>query len=233
MKLNTFSIVARCSRTGELGVAVSTKVPGVGGLCPFARAGVGAVATQAWVNPYLGPRILDALATGLSAERALHREVDAETDREIRQLGVVDTRGGSAAFTGSETDPWKGHRSGRDYSVQGNMLVGAETVAAMEDAFLASAAEPLVERLMLALEAGQMAGGDRRGRQSAALLVHGEEDYPLADLRVDEHADPVAELRRVLEVAKRELFPFVVALPTKRNPRGDFAAVRAAIAPRS
>jgi uncharacterized Ntn-hydrolase superfamily protein len=146
---------------------------------------------------------------------------------------VVDARGESAAYTGAETDPWKGHRIGPNYAVQGNMLVGAETIAAMERAFLASAAEPLVERLMLSLEAGQAAGGDRRGRQSAALLVHGEEDYPLADLRVDEHGDPVAELRRVLEVAKRELFPFVVAMPTKRNPRGAFAAVRAAIAPRS
>src|SRR5437870_8268487 len=103
MKLTTFSIVARCARTGELGVAVSTKVPAVGSLCPFVRARVGAVATQAWVNPYLGPRILDALAAGASAQSALRDAVGAEVDRELRQIGVVDARGESAAFTGADT----------------------------------------------------------------------------------------------------------------------------------
>jgi uncharacterized Ntn-hydrolase superfamily protein len=233
MNLTTFSIAGRCARTGELGVAVSTKVPGVGGLCPFVRAGVGAVATQAWVNPYLGPRALDALASGLDAEAALRRVVEDEVDREIRQIGVVDALGRSAAFTGAETDPWKGHRTGPDFAVQGNMLVGEETVTAMAQAFCGARGEPLAERLMRALEAGQAAGGDRRGRQSAAILVHGSEDYPLVDLRADEHPEPVAELRRIFEVAKRELFPLVAALPTKKSPRGDFAAIREAIAPKS
>src|SRR5882762_4142244 len=130
MNLTTFSIVARCARTGELGVAVSTKVPGVGSLCPFVRAGVGAVATQAWVNPYLGPRVLDALASGLEAEAALRSVLDAEVDR---QIGVVDARGRSAAFTGPETDGWKGHRTGPGFSIQGNMLVGEDTLTAMVD----------------------------------------------------------------------------------------------------
>jgi uncharacterized Ntn-hydrolase superfamily protein len=233
MKLTTFSLVGRCRRSGRLGVAVSTKVPAVGSLCPFVRSKVGAVATQAWVNPYLGPRILDALATGLSAAAALERVLGEEVDRELRQVGVVDARGGSAAFTGADTDPWKGHRSGPDLAVQGNMLVGEETILAMQGAFEASAEEPLAERLLRGLEAGQKAGGDRRGRQSACLLVYGDEDYPLADLRADEHPDPVAELRRIFEVAKRELFPFVEVLPTKANPRGDFAAIRAAIAPKA
>jgi len=232
MKLNTFSIAARCQRTGELGVAVSTKIPAVGSLCPFVRAGVGAVATQAWVNPMLGPRLLDALATGLAAEVALRKVLDAETDREIRQVGVVDSRGGSGGYTGTDTDPWKGHRTGPDYAVQGNMLVGEATIVAMAEAFEKSPEESLGERLMRALEAGQAAGGDKRGRQSAALLVHAGEDYPLIDLRADEHHDPVAELRRILEVAKRDLFPFVAALPTRTNPRGDFPAIRAAIAPK-
>src|SRR5215831_16485085 len=111
MKLTTFSIVARCSQTGQLGVAVSTKVPAVGSLCPFVRAGVGAVATQAWVNPYLGPRILDALSAGASAKSALQDVLDGEVDRELRQVGVVDARGESAAFTGGATDPWTGHRT--------------------------------------------------------------------------------------------------------------------------
>jgi uncharacterized Ntn-hydrolase superfamily protein len=233
VNLTTFSIVARCARTGQLGVAVSTKVPAVGSLCPFVRARVGSLATQAWVNPYLGPRILDALAAGASAESALREVLAGEIDRELRQVGVVDARGESAAFTGAETDPWTGHRTGPGYSVQGNMLVGEETLTAMAHAFGDSAEQSLPERLVRALEAGQAAGGDRRGRQSAALVVFGDEDYPLAELRVDEHRDPVAELRRVLEVAKRELFPLVAALPTKRNPHGDFGAIRAAFAPKS
>src|SRR5262245_40866483 len=122
MKLTTFSIAAHCARTGELGIAVSTKVPAVGSLCPFIRPGVGAVSTQAWVNPYLGPRILKELAAGLSAETALERVMSAEPDREIRQVGVVDAQGGSAAYTGAQTDAWTGHRTGLNFSVQGNML---------------------------------------------------------------------------------------------------------------
>lgn len=232
MKLTTFSISARCERTGELGVTVSTKVPAVGGICPFIEPGVGAVSTQAWVNPYLGPRILAELRAGLPAAEALRRVMDAEIDPEIRQVGVVDGRGGSAAFTGSGTDAWTGHRTGPGYSIQGNMLVSEETVAAMEQAFLESRGERLVERLMRALEAGQAAGGDRRGRQSAALKVYGEEDYPIVDLRADEHPDPVVELRRILEVAKKELFPFVDVLPTKKNPRGNLDAIRGVIGPK-
>jgi len=233
MNLNTFSIAARCGRTGQLGVAVSTKVPAVGSLCPFVRPGVGAVATQAWVNPYLGPRVLDELARGAAADVALRQVLAAEPDRELRQVGVVDAAHRSAAFTGAETDPWTGHRTGDGFSAQGNMLVGEETVAAIADAFTGSGAEDLAERLVRALEAGQAAGGDRRGRQSAALLVFADEDYPLVSLRVDEHPDPVTELRRVFEVAKRELLPFIDALPTKKNPRGNFPAIRAALAPKS
>ena len=233
MNLNTFSIVGRCGRTGQLGVAVSTKVPAVGSLCPFVHAGIGAVATQAWVNPYLGPRVLDALASGLDAEAALERVLASEADREIRQVGVVDARGRSAAFTGRDTDGWRGHRTGPSFAVQGNMLVNEDTLTYMIDAFHTRPDEPLAERLMRSLEAGQIAGGDRRGRQSAALLVHASEDYPLVDLRADEHPDPIAELRRIYEIAKRELFPLVYALPTKQNPNGNFDAIRAAFAPKS
>lgn len=232
IRLATFSIAARDEITGLLGIAVSTKVPAVGSLCPFIRHGVGAVCTQAWVNPSLGPRILDRLAEGASAADALDDVMTREVDRDIRQVGVVDAAGRAAAFTGSATDPWTGHRVGENYSVQGNMLVGAETIEAMAASFERSAALDLGERLMRALEAGQAAGGDRRGRQSAALLVRGPEVYPLVDLRVDEHTDPVAELRRVFEVAKRELFPFIAALPSRERPAGDFARIRAAIAPK-
>jgi uncharacterized Ntn-hydrolase superfamily protein len=233
LNLTTFSISGRDARDGSLGVAVSTKVPAVGSLCPFIRFGAGAVSTQAWVNPGLGPRILDRLEKGEGAKEALGHVMAAEVDADLRQVGVVDAHGGSAAFTGNETDAWAGHRTGRDYSVQGNMLVGEDTVAAMEAAFVAAETLPLGERLLLALEAGQAAGGDRRGRQSAAVIVRGPEAFPLVDLRVDEHPDPVAELRRIFEVAKVELFPFIDALPTQDNPRGNFAAVRAEMAPKN
>lgn len=233
VKLATFSIAARAPETGFFGTAVSTKVPAVGSLCPFIRHNVGAVCTQAWVNPSLGPRILDQLEAGLSAKDALAAVMASEVDRDIRQVGVVDQAGRAAAFTGGATDAWTGHRTGENYSVQGNMLVSAVTVDAMAGTFEASAGQDLAERLMRVLEAGQAAGGDRRGRQSAALLVRGPEVYPLVDLRVDEHPDPVAELRRVFEVAKRELFPFIAALPSRAKPAGDFARIRAAIAPKS
>ncbi len=156
-----------------------------------------------------------------------------EIDCEIRQVGVVDASGRAAAFTGNATDAWAGHRTGANYSVQGNMLVGGATIDAMAKSFEGTVGLDLAERMMRVLEAGQAAGGDRRGRQSAALLVRGPEVYPLVDLRVDEHPDPVAELRRIFEVAKRELFPFISALPTKERPAGDFARVRAAMVPKS
>jgi uncharacterized Ntn-hydrolase superfamily protein len=233
LNLTTFSITARDSENGTLGVAVSTKVPAVGSLCPFIRYGAGAVSTQAWVNPALGPLILDRLEAGENAAQALEHVMAAETDADLRQVGVVDCKGMSAAYTGHTTDAWAGHKSGKNYSVQGNMLVGEETLAAMEQAIVRNpAGQTLGERLLQALEAGQAAGGDRRGRQSAALIVRGPQVFPLVDLRVDEHNDPVRELRRIYEVAKVELFPFIEALPTPENPKGEFAAVRAAMAPK-
>jgi uncharacterized Ntn-hydrolase superfamily protein len=222
LNLNTFSIVAYDDTSGMLGVAVSTRVPAVGAVCPFARAGVGAISTQAWTNPLLGVDGLDLLEQGYSAEEALHKLLAADPDPETRQIIAVDEKGRSAAHTGSETDPWKGHRTGEGYAVAGNMLVGEETITAMVEAFGASVEEPLYERLLRALESGQAAGGDKRGRQSAALYVVKSEPYPCLDLRVDEHSDPVAELRRVYEVAKRELLPFIEAMPTRDNPKGNF-----------
>lgn len=222
LNLNTFSIVAYDDTSGMLGVAVSTRVPAVGAVCPFARAGVGAISTQAWTNPLLGVDGLDLLEQGYSAEEALHKLLDADPDPETRQIIAVDEKGRSAAHTGSETDPWKGHRTGEGYAVAGNMLVGEETITAMVEAFGAGVEEPLYERLLRALESGQAAGGDKRGRQSAALYVVKSEPYPCLDLRVDEHSDPVAELRRVYEVAKRELLPFIEAMPTRDNPKGNF-----------
>ena len=220
LRLSTFSIAARCVRTGMMGVAVSTAVPGVGSLCPFPRAGVGAIATQSWVNPYLGIDGLALLAQGLSAQETLETLIAGDPGRNDRQVGVVDNQGRSAAWTGPDCVPWCGHITGSDFAAQGNMLVGASTVEAMADAFARAAALELPERLLAALEAGQAAGGDKRGKQSAALKVMDTEEYPYCELRVDEHHHPVAELRRVFEVARHQLLPFMRGLPSRRSPLG-------------
>lgn len=222
VKLNTFSITARCKRTGELGVAVSTAVPGVGMLCPFVQAGVGAVATQSFVNPYLGIWGLEYLAQGYSAPETLERLKGRDEGLALRQFAVVDRHGGSAAFSGAGCDGWSGHLTGQDFAVAGNMLVGAETLQAMQESFAHSEDLPLVERLLEALQAGQDAGGDKRGKQSAAVKVYSTEHYPLVDLRVDEHADPVPELRRVYSVAKEKLLPLIGMLPSLAHPAGLF-----------
>lgn len=221
MRADTFSIVAYDSDARMCGVAVSTRMPAIGGLAVFARAGAGAIATQALINPLLGVDGLDLLQQH-SADEALRRVLDSDPDAEARQLAVVDASGGAAAHTGSQTHPWSGHRLGPGYAAAGNILVNGDTVAAMAERFEGSSGRPLAERLLMSLEAGQQAGGDRRGKQSAALYVDAGQPYPYADLRVDEHPDPVSELRRVYEVAKRELLPFVEALPTRDHPIGRF-----------
>ena len=233
MIANTFSIAGRDARRGLLGIAIATCVPAVGAICPFVRHGVGAVVTQAWTNPYLAPAILDRLAAGDTPTQAIEHALAADPGREVRQLGVVDARGHAAAYTGERTDPWQGHRTGPDYSLQGNMLVGEDVLVKMEEAFTTSAAHDLGERLLAALEAGDGAGGDRRGKQSAALRIGGPEIYPLVDLRVDDHADPVRELRRIFEIAKTKLFPAIAAMPTRDNPAGDMDRLRKLLAPKS
>lgn len=216
----TFSIVARCPTTGRLGVAVATAVPAVGSMCPFTRAGVGAVSTQSWVNPYLALDLLGAIAGGDGARAALALVVEGDESRDLRQIGVVDAAGEASAFTGASCVPWCGQEVGEGFAVQGNMLTGPEVVAAMAAAFTASAGAALDERLMRAMEAGDAAGGDKRGRQSACLRVQGREEYPDLDLRVDEHARPVTELRRVLEIARLQLVPFVAGMPRRGLPAG-------------
>ncbi len=201
----TFSIVARDRSTGMLGMAVSSKVLAVGAICPWVRAGVGAVATQAWVNPFLGPVALTLLKEGLDAPAALEEALAADACAAYRQLAVVDADGRTATYTGAKADPWCGDRRGEGYAIAGNLLVSEETVAAMEEVFLASGVEhDLADRLIAALEAGQAAGGDRRGRQSAAVVVVHRTVVPFVDLRVDDHPDPVAELRRLYTVLATE-----------------------------
>lgn len=222
LKLATFSIAARCEKTGMFGVAVSTKVPAVGSICPFAKPGVGAIASQAWANPYIGVYGLRMLEQGWDAELVRDSLCRWDPDIERRQFTVVDRNGNAAAFTGDSTDAWQGHKTGPNYAAAGNMLVGQDTVDAMSEAFEGNPETELPERLLMALEAGQAAGGDKRGKQSAALYVVNQEEFPYADLRVDEHQDPVTELRRVFEVCRTEYFPFMTTLPTRDNPMGSF-----------
>lgn len=222
-RLTTFSIVGRCERTRHLGVAVSTADVAAGRLVTWARAGVGAVATQSWPSLYLAIDALQLMAGGSGAQEALDRVLADDPGRGVRQLGAVDAAGGSATFSGDDCTEWYGGEAGPGFAAQGNMLLRGATVSAMAASFRSTAELELAERLIRALEAGQEAGGDKRGRQCAALLVVDREEFPLWDLRVDEHAQPVAELRRVYEIARLQLLPFVEGLPTRTNPLGSLS----------
>lgn len=214
----TFSIVAHCPRSGMLGVAVATAVPAVGSMCPYVKTGVGAVSTQSWVNPYLAIDALRMMEEGKSGPEALKAVMAADEGREVRQIGVIDAQGRSAAWSGKNCTDWFGQIVEPHFAVQGNMLVSAPTIGEMAKAFRASESLDLAERLLLAMEAGEAAGGDKRGRQSASLKVHHIEEYALFDLRVDEHPYPVAELRRVYEIARLQLLPFVQGMPKREGP---------------
>ena len=201
----TFSIVAFEPETKALGVAVQSKFLAVGAIVPWARAGVGAVATQAMANFNYGPRGLDLMSRGKTAEETVEALISSDDEREHRQLGVVDARGRAATFTGSECFEWAGGVAGEHYAAQGNILVGRDTVEAMAKTFEATAGD-LAGRLLAALDAGQAAGGDSRGKQSAALLVvkegggYGGNNDRLMDLRVDDHPEPIRELIRIREL---------------------------------
>jgi uncharacterized Ntn-hydrolase superfamily protein len=224
-RLSTFSIVGRDPRTGQLGVAVSTADVGAGRLVTWAKAGVGAVATQSWPSLYLAIDALAMMEGGAPAPEAMERVLRDDPGRSVRQLGIVDAHGGSAAFSGDECTEWYGEITGANFAAQGNMLLRGDTVTALAESFQSTADSDLdlAERLVRALEAGQAGGGDKRGRQCAALLVVDREAYPLWDIRVDEHPQPVAELRRIYEVARLDLLPFVEGLPNRENPLGSLS----------
>jgi uncharacterized Ntn-hydrolase superfamily protein len=204
-ELATFSIVA-CDLKGQAwGVAVASKFPAVGAVVPWAKARVGAVATQARANPSFGPRGLELMTGQLSAEDALAKLIENDDEREHRQVGVVDSKGQSASHTGTLCSTWAGGLTGPGYAIQGNLLTGTEVVAQMEHAFLEAKGE-LPERLLAALDAGGRAGGDRRGRQSSALLVvkvrggYGGYNDRWVDYRVDDHLNPIGRLGELLEL---------------------------------
>ena len=202
----TFSIIARDPEKGLFGVAVSTAVPCVGAMVPHVKPGVGAIATQSHANLRLGVDGLRLLEQGSSPEEALTSLLAADEQAALRQAAVIDSQGRVFAYSGDQCVEWLGHRPGENYSVQGNMLVGKETIDAMAESFESSRGH-LSSRLLKALEAGQAAGGDKRGRESAALVVAPFGDDPLAriDIRVDLHDDPVAELRRIFNIMRDRL----------------------------
>ncbi len=204
----TFSIAAIDLDSGDLGVAVQSKYFAVGAVVPWAAGGIGAIATQSWANTDYGPDGLGLLEDGLAAGEVIGRLTSADADAQKRQVGVVDSEGRVANFTGNECQAWAGATEGDGYTVQGNLLAGPGVIAAMASAYEARAL-PLAERLLAALQAGQRAGGDRRGQQSAAVIVVRENvgaagfNDRVVDLRVDDSPTPIDELERLLEMHRR------------------------------
>jgi uncharacterized Ntn-hydrolase superfamily protein len=223
----TFSLIAKCPDTGQFGLAAATAIPAVGKLLTHAVAGVGAVATQAKLNPYIGIDGVRLLQNGRSASEV--RDILASRDpaAESRQFAVIDRDGGTAAFTGRECLHWAGHQQHEGFSVQGNRLTGQDVLDKVAGCFRDSAGKPLDERLMEALEAGDSVGGDRKGERSATIYIVDKEEYPLWDIRVDAHPNPFAELRRLHDIFARSLVPEIRRMPTRANPAGEAEEVQA------
>ena len=216
----TWSILAR-DADGRFGVAIASRFFAVGALCVHTRRGVGALSTQALMNPVYGPAGLDLLAQELGAAEVVARLTAADAGQAQRQLHVLPALGPAAAHTGAACIDWCGHQVFDDFSVAGNMLAGPQVLQATTDAFIAQAGRPLAERLLAALSAGEAAGGDKRGKQAAALRIQGDEDHAELDLRVDDHAEPVAELQRLYAVSLERFQPFVACLAGRHNPAGE------------
>ena len=216
----TWSIVAHDPNTAAFAVAVATKAFAVGAACPFVRSGVGAVSTQSMTNRYLGPAILDGMARGLPPAAAIEGALAGDGGRGLRQVHAVDRHGRTAAWTGQNCVEWCGSLAAGGISVAGNMLAGEATVTDTLSAWQANPTLPMPDRLMLAMEAGEAAGGDRRGKQSAAMVMITTEDFPDLNLRVDDHAEPLPELRRLLAIWKAQATPWLHIAPSKANPSG-------------
>lgn len=227
----TWSLLARDPSTGALGVIVATRFFAVGALCPRVEAGVGALATQALINPLYAPRGLARLREGAAPAEALAGLLAADPGREARQCHILGADGRIAQHTGADCVPWCGAVSAENVSVAGNMLVGPRVVTDTLAAFLAAGHLPLDLRMIHAMEAGEAAGGDARGKQSAALILATKDPYPDLDLRVDDHADPLAELRRLHAVAQSRFVHLRRFLPSADHPGVfDRAVINAALA---
>jgi len=226
----TWSIVAR-DASGALGVIVASRFFAVGALCPHARSGIGALSTQALVNPLYGPRGLEGLAQGIAPAEVVRSLIVADAGREHRQVHLIDAEGNIAAHTGVECIDWCGHVTGEGFSVAGNMLFGPQVIEQTAELYDAARELPFAERLIAAMQAGEAAGGDKRGKQAVALLICTTEAYPALDLRVDDHADPLAELNRLYVKSLERFQPFVACLPGRDRPAGitDRAKIEAEI----
>jgi uncharacterized Ntn-hydrolase superfamily protein len=227
----TWSIIAHDTESGALGIAVASRFFAVGAIVPWIRSGVGAVASQAMANPRLGPAILDRLATGDAVDAALEAAWGDDDGSAVRQVHVLDKDGRRAAHTGNNCIDWCGDMGGQDISVAGNMLVGKGVLQACLDEYNNQAAIPFAERLLASLLAGDAAGGDKRGRQAAALKIYTTEDYPDWDIRVDDHPDALNELARIFAVGQIAFAAYKTLIPTNANPAGitdpaQMAAVR-------
>lgn len=225
----TWSIIAFEKATGAFAVAVATKNLAVGATVPHLRAGVGAVATQSISNRYLGPAVLDGMARGLSPDLAIACAVAADVGRGLRQVHAVDRFGRTAVWTGENCVTWCGDQSGEAVSVAGNMLATQGVISATLASFGKNMELALPERLMVSMLAGEKAGGDRRGRQSAAMVIVTTEDFPDLNLRVDDHEAPLPELQRLISIWRRDRAPLIGAMPRKSDPAGqiDLDAIEA------
>jgi uncharacterized Ntn-hydrolase superfamily protein len=227
----TWSIIARDSLTGQIGIAVATRFFAVGARVPHIAPGIGGIATQALVNPYYGIDGVKLLREGRSPREVIDTLTAADDGREARQLHIMDIKGRIAAHTGTDCVDWCGHIQGDGFSLAGNMLAGAAVLDDTAKTFIANASLPFAQRLIVAMKAGEAAGGDKRGKQSAALVIQGEEEWSDLDLRVDDHTDPLAELERLEQVSRERWVHFRPFLPTRRNPAGisDRAVIDATI----
>src|SRR5712671_1476764 len=227
----TWSIIARDELTGQFGIAVATRFFAVGARVPHIAAGIGAVATQALVNPYYGIDGLKLLRQGREPRDIVETLIAGDNGRESRQLHVMDAGSRIAAFTGRECIGWCGHIEGDGFSIAGNMLSGASVLDDTAATYVANEKLPFAQRLIAAMYAGEAAGGDKRGKQSAALLIHGDEEWSALDLRVDDHTDPLSELERLEQVSRERWVHFRQFLPTRTNPAGvtDRATIDASV----
>jgi uncharacterized Ntn-hydrolase superfamily protein len=216
----TWSIIARDNATGQFGIAVATKFFAVGARVPYIAAGIGAIATQALVNPYYGIDGLKLLREGRSPQDIVASLIAADSGHASRQLHIMDAGGRVASHTGSACVDWCGHIEGDGFSIAGNMLAGARVLDDTAKAYASSEKLPFAQRLIATMRAGEAAGGDKRGKQSAALLIHDQEEWSALDLRVDDHADPLAELQRLEQVSRERWVHFRKFLPTRQNPAG-------------
>ena len=216
----TWSLLA-CDTHGRFGAAIASKFFAVGAFCLHSRRNVGILATQALMNPLYGPAGLDRLAAGEATAAVVAALTAADAGQAQRQLHLLGATGAGAAHTGAACIDWCGHQLHDGFSVAGNMLAGPQVLQATAEAFVASAARPLAERLIVALQAGEAAGGDKRGKQSAALLIQGDEDRAELSLRVDDHVDPLTELARLHAVSLQRFQPFVACLPGRHHPAGE------------